>query len=211
MTEIERIYDISPVVSARTAVFPGDTPFRRDVSLDFKKGDNLVLSSIATTVHVGAHTDAPNHYHRNGIGIDQRSLHYYLGPAQVITVRIARGERIRPEHLNAVEITAKRVLFNTGSFPDPDRWNSDFNSLSAELVEWLQKRGVLLVGIDTPSIDPENDKALESHQAIYAADMAILEGITLDKVADGIYMLSALPLRLENADAALVRAVLWKN
>ena len=51
-------------------------------------------------------------------------------------------------------MTASRVLFNTGSFPDPDLWNYDFNALSAELVDRLASQHVVLVGIDTPSIDP---------------------------------------------------------
>ena len=65
-----------------------------------------------------------------------------------------------------------------------------------------------LVGIDTPSIDPERDKDLLSHQAVFQNDMAVLEGIVLDSVPDGVYTLIALPLKLRGADASPVRAVL---
>src|SRR5579859_5174730 len=129
-----RYFDISPEISPATAVFPGDTPFSRAVGLDFKKGDNLLLSAITTSVHVGAHADAPNHYHPRGRGIESRDLSYYLGPCEVMGVKVALGERVKPEHLKGRRARAPRVLFRTSSFPDPDRWNSDFCSLSPELI-----------------------------------------------------------------------------
>jgi arylformamidase len=203
------IHDISPRVSPRIAVFPGDTPFARTVALDLAHGDNLTLSAVTTTVHVGAHCDAPSHYHRDGAPIDQRPLDLYLGPAQVVSVhRPGDGSlRIRPENLTT-DVKAPRVLLRTCSFPDPERWTGDFLALSPQLVDFLADRSVRLVGIDTPSIDPADDKELLSHAAVYRRDMAVLEGIVLDGVEDGLYTLVALPLRLEGADASPVRAVL---
>lgn len=211
MAKGQKIIDISPLVSPQTAVYPGDVPFRREESMSTKAGQHLTLSSITTTTHVGAHTDAPNHYHRDGAGIDSRPLSLYYGPCQVIRVKLKRGERILPEHLGKTKISAPRVLFRTDSFPNPDRWNNDFNSLSPELVHFLAKKKVVLVGIDTPSIDPADSKALESHQAIYSRDLAILEGIILTKAAPGKYTLAAFPLKLAGADASPVRAVLLTN
>jgi len=212
ITDAPEIYDISPILSEKTAVFPEDVPFSRKPTLDFASGSgNLVLSSIETTVHLGAHTDAPNHYDPNGVSIDERPLAYYFGPCQVISVRLPRGERIRTKDLGDRAITASRVLFKTGSFPNPDRWNNDFNSLSAELVDRLASQQVVLVGIDTPSIDPADDKLLESHKAVARNDLAILEGVVLTDVPDGFYTLVALPLRLLGADASPVRAILIKD
>jgi arylformamidase len=202
-----RVFDISPIIRPEIGVFPGDTPFRRTVLLDMKKGAGFTLSKIETTVHLGAHTDAPNHYATQGASMQERSLNYYLGSAQVIEVKGCRGRRILPADLKS-PIQAPRVLFKTGSFPDPYQWNSDFAALSAELIDHLAARGVKLVGIDTPSIDPESDKVLESHEAVFRNDMAILEGIVLDGVAEGSYQLIALPLRMEGADATPVRAIL---
>lgn len=206
-----KIFDLSPRISERTAVFPGDTPFSRERLMSFEQGANLELSTIRSTVHLGAHADAPRHYHPQGQTIEQRDLSRYLGPAQVIRVSLPRGERVRPEHLAGREILAPRVLLQTGSFPDPDRWNSDFNSLSPELIEHLHAHGVVLVGIDTPSIDPEQSKALESHQAVYRHDLAVLEGLILQEVPEGVYQLSALPLPIVGGDASPVRAVLWEE
>lgn len=201
------ILDISPLLHPGTAVWPGDTPLSRQVTCAIADGANIDLSSLHTTVHVGAHTDAPSHYVAGGQTMEARPLERYLGPCQVIAVDVPRGARVRPEHLPG-PILAPRVLLRTGSFPDPDVFSTDFCSLSPELVHHLADAGVLLVGIDTPSVDPFESKALESHQAVAARDLAILEGVVLDHVAPGLYTLVALPLRLQGADASPVRAVL---
>lgn len=203
-----RIHDISPLICEETAVFPGDQPFERKVALEFGKGDQLRLSSLLMTAHLGAHVDAPSHYHPKGEPMDRRKLAPYLGRSQVITVSLAPGLGIQPSHLAGTEVRAPRILFRTGSFPDPMRWRGDFNSLSAELVDWLADRGCVLAGIDTPSVDPSDSKSLEAHQALYRRGMANLEGIVLDQVPDGVYTLIALPLKIRGADASPVRAVL---
>jgi arylformamidase len=202
-----RLIDITPVVSPRIGVWPGDVAYSRKVNLSLAEGANIDLSAIETTVHLGAHTDAPSHYSLAGQGMADRALDFYYGACQIVAVSVGRGERVRPEHI-LEPITAQRVLFATGSFPDPDNWNDDFASLSAELVDWLASQGVRLVGIDTPSIDLQDDKELESHHRVAAHDMAILEGVVLEAVEPGTYTLVALPLKLEGADASPVRAVL---
>jgi arylformamidase len=203
-----QIIDISPEISSELAVFPGDTVFSQTVLFDCKKGDGYGLSSFTTTPHLGAHTDAPNHYGTSGVGISERSLNYYYGPCQVIEVKLKRGERIRPEHVADHHIRAARVLFKTGSFPNPNQWNDDFNALTPELIDELARHGVVLVGIDTPSIDSAGDKVLNTHHAVLKHNMAILEGIVLDNVKEGCYTLSALPLKMKGLDASPVRAVL---
>jgi arylformamidase len=202
------IIDISPIIDASIRVFPGDTPYVRTINEDIASGSNITLSDIRTTVHVGAHADAPSHYLLDGADIAARQLHYYLGPCSVIHVDGVRGRRIVPDDLAGKRIMATRVLLRTGSYPDPRAWNDDFASISPELVDWLHGMGVILIGIDTPSVDPADSKELEAHQALARHDMANLEGLVLDDVAEGGYELIALPLRLAGADGSPVRAVL---
>lgn len=204
-----KIFDITPKISPRLAVWPGDVPFRRDVALAFAQGHHLELSSVQATLHLGAHADAPSHYHAEGATIEARDPALYLGPAQVVRVRgLAPGSRVTKDDLRGREIRAPRVLFDTASYPDPDRWNGDFNSLSTELLEYLADEGVRLVGIDTPSVDPMDCKTLDAHAVLYRRDLAVLEGLVLRDVPEGEYTLIAPPLRLEGADASPVRALL---
>jgi arylformamidase len=202
------IIDISPRIDESIAVWPGDTPYVRTLNADIAAGSNLTLSDVRTTVHVGAHADAPSHYRADGQDIAARSLHYYLGPCVVLNVEAAGARRIVPSDLQGKVVNAARVLFRTGTFPDPTRFNQDFASLSPELIDRLHSMGVILIGIDTPSVDPFDSKPLEAHQALAAHDMANLEGLVLMNVPEGLYELIALPLPLAGADGSPVRAVL---
>lgn len=206
--------DISPVLSERIAVWPGDTPFRRRAVAEpgasgSGPGWDLLVSSIDTTLHVGAHADAPNHFTIGGVGIDRVPLAPYRGPCEVVAVDVEPGGTIQPSHLRRAP-AAPRVLFKTGSFPNPERFDADFVAFSPELVAWLMGLGVLLIGIDTPSVDPFSSKQLPSHHMTRSGPgVAILEGLELAGVEPGCYELIALPLRLEGADASPVRATLW--
>jgi len=201
------LFDITPRITDLLAVWPGDTPPSREVLLDMNKGAHLTLSTLHSTVHLGAHADAPSHYGAQGPDIAQRSLGYYLGPCQVIHVAVPYKTRITPTELG-VKIGAERVLLRTDTFPDPEDWNEDFAALSPELVDELHRLGVRLIGIDTPSVDLFDSADLPVHKMFLRHDMAILEGIVLADVPAGHYELIALPLRLVGFDASPVRAVL---
>jgi len=201
------IYDITPVISPRLRVWPGDTPLSREVLLDMTQGANVTLSSIHSTVHLGAHTDAPSHYGAGAPSIEKWSLDYYLGPCQVIRLAVPQAARIGPDLL-VTPIRAERLLFATGTFPDPEKFNEDFAAFSPELIAHLHGQNVRLVGIDTPSVDLFHSRDLPAHLACLRHDIAILEGIRLEGVPEGLYELIALPLRLEGFDASPVRAVL---
>lgn len=201
------LYDITPPITPNMPVWPGDTPLSREVLLDMSKGDNLTLSTLHATVHLGAHADGPNHYGVDGRSIDQQDLKYYLGPCQVIRVAAQRDTRISPEQIST-RISTQRVLLSTGTYPDPAVFKEDFAGLATDLVDWLHERDVILVGVDTPSVDLFTSKDLPAHRAILRCDMAILEGLVLADVPEGEYELIALPLPLVGFDASPVRAVL---
>lgn len=201
------LYDITPPISERLVVWPGDTPPRREVLCDIERGDNITLSTLHATVHLGAHADAPSHYGAAAKTIDQCGLDVYLGPCQVMRVAVLPRTRITAAML-ATPIQAERLLIATGSFPDPQHFNEDFAALAPEFVAELHGRGVRLIGIDTPSVDLFDSKNLPSHKMFLKHDMAILEGLVLRHVPDGLYELIALPLKLAGFDASPVRAVL---
>jgi arylformamidase len=201
------IHDISPPITARLGVWPGDTPPSREVLCDLHRGDTITLSTLHATVHLGAHADAPSHYGADAPAIDERSLDYYVGPCQVMHVPVSRRVRITPAMLPG-PVEAPRLLLATGTYPDPEDFNEDFAAPAPELVEALHRQGVKLVGIDTPSVDLFDSKDLPSHRQFLKYDMAILEGLVLKDVPAGLYELIALPLRLVGFDASPVRAVL---
>jgi arylformamidase len=202
-----RLIDITPPIDDRLAVWPGDEPPRREIKCRLEDGAPVTLSALHTTVHTGAHADGANHYGIGAPSIDEMPLERYIGPCQVITVRATRGERYGPEHL-ASRPTLPRVLLRTGTYPDRTSFNRDFAALQPALVDHLHQCGVVLVGVDTPSVDLSDSKDLPAHNAFLRHGMSIVEGLALAGVADGEYELIALPLPLVGYDASPVRAVL---
>jgi arylformamidase len=172
-----------------------------------KRGDNVTLSALHATVHLGAHADAPSHYGASAPAIHEMALDYYLGPCQVVRVPVSRGALIRSDAISQ-PIRAERVLLATNTFPDVEHFNEDFAALCPELVEQLYLKGVKLIGIDSPSVDPFSSKDLPAHKVFLKYDMAILEGLVLKDVPAGVYELIALPLKLVGFDASPVRAIL---
>ena len=204
-------YDITPRISNRLGVFPGDQAFDRSVVMDFPD-HHLQLSSVRTTLHLGAHADGPSHYQAGAPGIEQVDPQIYFGLAQLIRPQLSSipsDLRLPAHSLENRQITCPRVLIDTGSFPNPDQWNSDFLGVEPTLIDQLADQNVQLIGLDTPSFDPEDCKHLWSHQRVSARNVHLLEGLCLSQVPEGVYWLSALPLPIEGGDASPVRAILW--
>lgn len=201
------LYDITPPITPALKVWPGDTPPSREILCDIEKGDKITLSTLHATVHLGAHADGPNHYGLGGSSIDRRSLDLYLGRCQVVHIAAERNARVAPDALPDA-IQAPRVLLATGTYPDPTVFSEDFAALSVELIDDLAEAGVQLIGVDTPSVDLFQSKDLPAHHRVLHHDMAILEGLVLADVPEGLYELIALPLKLVGFDASPVRAIL---
>jgi arylformamidase len=207
VTQSREIIDISPLISEALAVWPGDTPVQRDMLCDISQGSNIDLSTIRATVHLGAHADAPHHYHRDGQTMESLSLSPYIGPCMVVSV--PQVPLILPKHCEtALKSCAKRILFKTRSYPNPNVFNENFTAFHADAVAAMGEAGVILIGIDTPSVDPFHSKDLPAHQMLFRHRIANLEGLVLDHVTDGLYELIALPLKLKGFDASPVRAIL---
>lgn len=203
-----RLFDVSQPLRPDLPVWPGDTPFGLERTWVLEGDCPVNVSRLTLSTHSGAHADAPLHFDPAGAAIDAVDLVPYLGPAQLLSVTEG-PERIAVEEvLPRLEPGTRRVLLRTfAAFPH-DAWPEHFRAPAPDLVEALGAAGVRLLGIDGPSLDPQDAKDLVSHQALGRWRMAVLEGLVLDGVPDGRYELIAPPLRLAGADASPVRALL---
>src|SRR5207237_382570 len=137
------------------------------------------VSAITLSPHVGAHADAPLHYAPEGTSIGNVALDAYLGRCRV-THAIECGPLIQPGHLaHRGAALPARVLVRT-RVRAPDRWIDDFAAFAPATIDWLAERGVVLVGIDTASVDPAASKTLDAHQRLRAHDLRVLENLVLD-------------------------------
>jgi arylformamidase len=203
-----RLWDISPPVHAGSPVFPGDASYSSVWAARIAPGCPVNVSTLTLSPHTGAHADAPLHYDDAGAAIGAVDLAPYLGRCRVIHA-IAAGPLVTRAHIaHALRDLPTRVLVRTYAKAPVAHWDAALAAYAPETIEHLADLGVVLVGIDTASIDPADSKALPSHQVIRLRGLRVLENLVLDDVPEGDYELIALPLKLTTADASPVRAVL---
>ena len=184
------LWDISPSVSTRAPVFPGDTPFQ--VLWNERINDGGVAN--ISTIHMSPH-------------VATLRLERFIGRCRVIDLSGAdTTEPVSREELSSA-CFHERVLIKTRRTA-PERWTEDFRSVSPGAVRMLLESGVMLIGLDTPSIDPADSTLLLSHRVALQGGISIIENLDLSQVEAGDYELIALPLKLEGVEASPVRAVL---
>ena len=193
-------------------MFPGDAPYQQEWTATLTDSCPVNLSRITLSPHVGAHADAPLHYDPQGQTIGLMDLEPFLGPCRVVHctgVRpLVQWEHIRHAIENTPNPLPPRVLVRTYAHMPIDRWDPHLAAYAPATVQRLAGLGVRLIGIDTASIDPADSKTLDSHQVIRRSGLRVLENLVLDDVPEGDYELIALPLKLVQADASPVRAIL---
>lgn len=202
----EKIIDISMELGDTTPEWPGDIPFSYELSVTKQQSGSVNVGNLKTSTHIGTHIDAPFHYDDQGLKIDELPLDVYLSKAQVMDV--SGLEEISPSDFKSLESGVTALLLKTASWKERSKFPENWPVFDASVAKWLADNGVALLGVDVPSVDPKTSKELPMHQAMNRHQRFILEGIVLDDVAEGVYRLVALPLKIKGGDGSPVRAIL---
>ena len=193
-----KIIDISQEVFS-CAVYPGDPTPEKQVLYSTGEDDLYNLTSFAMCAHNGTHVDAPFHFLHNGKTVDQLDLSHFVGDCFV-----ARHEG----DVSAAD--AEEILTNAGG---AERiLIAGKATVTAEAAQVFAAGGIKLLGNEGQTVGPE-DAPMQVHLILLRREIALLEGIVLDKVPEGRYFLSAAPLNLGGADGAPCRAYLidWED
>lgn len=179
------IIDISQPVTSRSACFPGDVPFRREVTLSYPNSGVINLCALTMSPHVGTHADAPVHIEGSlpqhaepndseVATVGQLALEPFIGPAVVVDVSPCKlaiqWEQVRTQ-LESYPVFPERILFKTTSKIQYEVFEKQYAWLSVDLAEKLAERGVKLIGLDTPSVDAVDSKTLDTHHALLKGNM----------------------------------------
>ncbi len=202
---MSRFIDISIPLTREIPVWSGDPHFSLNAISGFNHGDDVQVSAIQMSLHTGTHIDAPQHFLRDGLSVDQIPLNRFSGRCQVIAIQ--SRDFITVEELPPV--TQKIILFktiNSEKIRSGKPIDQRFVALIEPVVHELLKRSVELIGIDYYSIERDGDYPL--HRMLLNESVIILEGLDLSDVQPGEYQLICFPLRIQDAEASPVRAVL---
>lgn len=214
MTRGPAFLDASVLVRPGTPEWPGDTPFACGWTARAAEGSSVNLSAITMSPHVGTHADAPLHVRDGWPASDALPVTAFVGAAVVVDVSDAAGEvdRValgtRAAAQGVALDGAARLLLRTGrtiadgAFPDAWPW------LAPACVRALAAGGLVLLGVDAPSVDGRESTTLDTHHALFGAGAYNLENLDLRGAPPGRYELVAPPLSLGGLDAAPARALL---
>lgn len=201
--------DITQTMTNGMPNWPGDTPFSFELAYTKQQTGSVNIGKMETSLHTGTHADAPFHFDANAPTIDALDVNIFIGDCLVIDCR--PQQMITASFLQAVDFQGvQRILLKTvdgisSSFPQ------QIPVIAADVAALLKERGVFLLGVDNPSVDPLTSKEVSAHHALYANQVHIVEGLDLSQIEPGLYDFIALPLKIAGADGAPVRAVLRKK
>lgn len=187
-----KIYDISQPVF-QCAVYPGDPAPQREILSSTNCGDLYNLTAFSMCAHNGTHLDAPYHFIADGKTVDAIPLEKTVGKAFVAPCHGILNSVDATEILNKTD--ASRILLKGNGV------------VSEEAAAVFARAKIDLLGTESQSVGPQ-ESPMEVHRILLGADVVLLEGLRLDNVPVGTYLLYAAPLLLDGADGAPCRAIL---
>lgn len=207
---LKSIYDLTLPISPSTLTYPGDPKpiIRRVQSID--ETSRLNVSEFVLNCHVGTHVDAPLHFLSNGPSLGTYPISAFVGPAQVIDID-PNIDIIRPEHLESQMISRDQHLLlrtKNADLIEASDFSDAYTYLSPESAEYLATLEPRSIGFDYYSVDGPESSDFPAHLAFARHGLLVFVCLRLQTVSPGHYFFSGLPLRLENVEAAPVRALL---
>lgn len=203
------LIDISVTLQPGTPEWPGDTPFSCGWTWQMANGQSVNVSSITASPHVGTHADAPLHVASDGAPSDALPLEAFVGHATVLDVSHTTGpltlQTLRESGLTA---PTTRLLLKTGRSIASGRFPDAWPALTSSCAAALTADGLVLLGVDSPSVDERTSTSLAVHHTLFDGGAQVIENLDLSQVTAGMYELLAAPVKLGGLDAAPLRAVL---
>jgi kynurenine formamidase len=188
--------------------------------------------AFSSAEHGGTHLDAPVHFAEGRLTADAIPLSGLMGPAAVVDV----STRATPDYLVSVDdLTSWEA--EHGPLPDGGillvrtgwggRWEDrpaylgtsltgpeavaelHFPGIGEEAATWLtENRGIVAVGIDTPSIDRGQSADFRAHVILYAENISGFENVAnLDLLPESGSYVVALPMKIEGGSGGPLRIV----
>ncbi|RMW36414.1 MAG: cyclase family protein [Nitrosopumilus sp.] len=207
--------DLTLTISKSIPSFPG-SPTPQFISWSNLKEDGYNLELLFLSSHTGTHLDAPFHFVKNGIKIDQIPLGRLMGKAILIKIRKSKNSPITKSDILQFEK-------KNGSIPDKssvffftdwqknlknDNYFTENPGLALSAATYLAQKKTNLVGIDSPSIDLGKDESFSVHHVLSKNNILIVENLAnLNKIKSKEFDFTILPLKLKDATGSPVRAV----
>ena len=191
-----KIIDISQEVLS-CKVYEGDPAPNANRIINMEDGGVYNLSALSLCAHNGTHVDAPLHFFSDGKSIDEIELEHFVGECYVAE---HNGDVLEGDAYEIIEkskkVGAEKRILIRGSA-----------TVTEEAAKVFADANILLLGNESQSVGPE-DAPMQVHKILLSKDIVLLEGVVLDKVKEGRYILNCAPLNIRGFEGSPCRAIL---
>jgi kynurenine formamidase len=164
-----KLYELSHRWGMYTPIFPGYEEIKLErITHHAKQG--VMTHKITTIFHTSTHVNAPIHLIPQTAAVGDLALERFFGTGVVVSIKKKKWELIEPADLERAKPKIQPddiVLINTGwhhKYADSKEYFGYAPGLSKRAAEWLVKKRVKLVGVDTACVDHPLATSLGPHR-----------------------------------------------
>ncbi len=207
--------DLSLTISESIPSFPG-SPKPQFIHWSDIKHDGYNLELLFLSSHTGTHLDAPYHFIKNGLKINQIPLDRLIGKAILIKLKKTKNSPITKLDITLFEKKNGKIPDHSSIFffttwqknLKKDNYFTENPGLDISSAKYLTSKKINLIGIDSPSIDLGKDESFSVHHILSKNNILIVENLTnLNKITSKEFIFTILPLKLKDATGSPVRAI----
>lgn len=235
---VPKVVDLSYPFDESTIYWPTSKSFQHEKVSFGQTPAGYWYSSFnySANEHGGTHIDAPIHFAEGKQSVDQIPVEHLVALAVRISI-VEQASRDRDYRLSAADIRAWEarqgviprgaiVLVHTGwgrywgdraqylgSAKEGDASDLHFPGIAQDAAELLaRERNVVMVGIDTASLDYGPSKDFIAHRLLNGANIAGLENVaSMDSLPEKDFLVAALPMKIAGGSGAPCRIVALLN
>ena len=175
---------------------------------------------IVLGTHTGTHVDAPLHFIKNGLSVDQIPLEKLIGEITILDFSyLGENASITKEMLKERKIAKKMLFrFGWGKHWGQKKFYQGYPYFTKEAAEFLVSKNVELLSYDTPSPDDSRIKIgteqdSEIHKIFLKNNIILVEYLAnLEKIQEfEDWNISVNPLVINGGDGSTARVYLFKQ
>lgn len=211
------LHDISMTITENMPVYKEEKARKPvlTVTRDFESS-SAYESRLEMDMHTGTHIDMPLHFIPGGAASEQWDIDQMFTRCTVLDFTDLAADAITKGDLELKEREMKdegpvfargrTVLLKTKNSLK-EGFDFSFAYLDKTGAAYLAEKKIAGVGTDALGIE-RNQPDHQTHKTLLGARIWIVEGLRLNEVPQGSYILAVLPLKVKGAEAVPARAVL---
>jgi kynurenine formamidase len=213
------VVDLTHTLEPGMPAWPTQARYGSMVYESYDQGDEALHSMIVMSEHTGTHIDAPRHFFKGGISVDELPLSSFMGRGVKIDAAFVEPRGClgldTVKHFEDTHGEIKKgdiVMFRFGwddkyrVQPDSGEYLRDWPGLGPDAAEYLAGRDVKAVGCDALALDPYGSSN-PCHHILLGKNIPILENIDNLSLVPVFSYVVGLPNKFKGGSGSPIRLI----